>query len=41
VNYSVRTENSQKEAEVPQLLNVPEGTNVVIFPKEVVISTIK
>jgi hypothetical protein len=39
VNYSVRTEKfTEGKAEVPiKLLNVPEGTNVVIFPKEVVV----
>lgn len=39
VNYSVRTEKfTEGKAEIPiKLLNVPDGTNVVIFPKEVVI----
>lgn len=39
VNYSVRTEKfTEGKAEILiRLLNVPEGTNVVIFPKEVVI----
>ncbi len=39
VNYSVRTEKfTEGKAEIPIiLLNVPEGTNVVIFPKELVI----
>lgn len=39
VNYSVRTEKfTEGKVEIPiKLLNVPEGTNVVIFPKEVVI----
>ncbi|WP_034921148.1 CdaR family protein [Gillisia sp. CAL575] len=39
VNYSVRTEKfTEGKVEIPiKLLNVPEGTNVVIFPKDVVI----
>lgn len=39
VNYSIRTEKfTEGKAEIPiKLLNVPDGTNVVIFPKEVVI----
>jgi len=39
VNYSVRTEKfTEGKAEIPiRLLNVPEGTNVVIFPKELII----
>lgn len=39
VNYYVRTEKfTEGNAEIPiKLINVPEGTNVVIFPKEVVI----
>ncbi len=39
VSYSVRTEKfTEGKVEIPiKLLNVPEGTNVVIFPKEVVI----
>ncbi|TVZ25357.1 YbbR-like protein [Gillisia sp. Hel_I_86] len=39
VNYFVRTEKfTEGKLEVPiKLLNVPEGTNVVIFPKEVVV----
>lgn len=39
VNYSVRTEKfTEGKAEIPiKLLNVPEGTNVVIFPKELVV----
>lgn len=39
VSYSVRTEKfTEGKVEIPiKLLNVPEGTNVVIFPKDVVI----
>ena len=39
VNYSIRTEKfTEGKVEIPiKLLNVPEGTNVVIFPKEVVV----
>ena len=39
VNYSIRTEKfTEGKVEIPiKLLNVPEGTNVVIFPKDVVI----
>jgi len=39
VSYSLRTEKfTEGKVEIPiRLLNVPEGTNVVIFPKEVVI----
>jgi hypothetical protein len=39
VNYSVSTEKfTEGKVEIPiKLLNVPEGTNVVIFPKDVVI----
>ncbi len=39
VNYSIRTEKfTEGKVEIPiKLLNVPEGTNVVIFPKNVVI----
>ncbi len=39
VNYSVRTEKfTEGKLEMPiKLLNVPEGTNVVIFPKDLII----
>ena len=39
VSYSVRTEKfTEGKVEIPiKVLNVPEGTNVVIFPKDVVI----